>query len=93
MILCTLNYEYTEYVRRPTCGGMDSEFSHTQKSYGTFGMVVPDDGWGKLHPDWENYVRGYHKKRYTNDPLYNVMFVTSTKVDAIYQPPITMIGR
>lgn len=91
MILVTLTYEYTEYVRRSTCGGMDSEFSHTEKSVNTFGMVVPDDGWGKLSPKWQKYVEEYLSQRFLKDSSFKIIEVLSTKVDAIYQPPITMM--
>lgn len=91
MILVTINYEFTEYVRRSICGGMDSEFSHTQRQTGSFGMVVPDDGWGKLSQRWEDYVKDYIKLRFASDPFYRVVSVTTTKVDAIYQSPILMM--
>lgn len=42
MKLITFEFRRTEYLRTPTCGGMDSEPAGTKIGYGTHAVVIPE---------------------------------------------------
>lgn len=43
MIALKFNYQGTVHVRRSTCGGMDSEYSHAEVRPQSYTVVVPED--------------------------------------------------
>ena len=57
MIVYSVRYRYTEYVRTPTFGGMDSEPSHTQVSERTLNVLVQDQHMEPMVRTWiSNYA-------------------------------------
>jgi len=54
MVALTFSYMSTDYIRVATCGGMDSEFSHTAVTEKELTVVVPED-----NDYWRTAARNY----------------------------------
>lgn len=83
MRLLTFNILRTVYHRTPTCGGMDSEFSHTTVEKETINIVVPDAG-GTTTQLYRNMAERYVNLTAIPDKDFRIVSVTdSVKIDAI----------
>lgn len=77
----TFTYQYTNYVRTPTCGGMDSEFSHTEIATRTLRIVTPGEteAWLDMAKKYvENYAGNNHDKN------FKIISITFQSIHAIF---------
>ena len=63
-------FQYTKHVRNQTCGGMDSEYSHSEFDVGTRLYVVPDG-----RPIWKLHVRVEVEMGHTHDKSFKILSI------------------
>lgn len=90
MILRTYYYKRTVHVRRSTCGGLDSEFSHSEVQNAKVAVVLPDD-YRSSAMLGEAYTRS---KGFPDDPHFEYLGFKpeeDVKVDTILYAPVHRI--
>lgn len=75
MDLYSIHFAFTKYVRKSTSGGMDSEFSHTERDETYFNVIAPNYDMAELLLK----QTGGH----SSDKEFKIIRHTVTKVDAI----------
>jgi hypothetical protein len=81
MVAITFRFNHTVHIRRPTMGGQDSEFSHSEIQKGELTIIVPRDD-----EEWYGAARMhvYHYAGNNKDPNFHLL-------DPVEKRPVHMI--
>ncbi len=70
MNIIKVTYQYTRHIRTPTCGGMDSEYSHSEVDVNSRSYVVPDD-----HERWKRHVQVDIESSFKPDGAFKIISI------------------